>query len=501
MTQPLSLKNNILLLNALILGTVLALLGTTFYFYEYEKRLSLIDASLDQLVTPLRGKFSRPGHDPTGKRNRPPSGPRPEPSAFYQGLEGSTWERREDGFFGSGGNKSFKEGFGERFNNVQVPLGFYAGVTRRTDGQELFRSSNFPDMEIPQGTYQGYFYRFREGDYREMLHGERRVNILIGLDLARFRSELHVLKLQILAVATVIFLLSLGFWYIFISRQLRPLKSIQDTAIKIADGELSERIDSGQEGCAREFDILIRELNHSFTQLDDSFQRQLRFTADASHELKTPLTVLKAHIELALKGSRSSEEYLRMLRICSQSSGRLNRIIQELLEISRYDAGNVQLEFETLPLDEVIRGLVEEMEAYAQERNCVIQTDLNSGSVEMDPFRIEQVLTNLINNALQHNDDPVTVTVRSRIADDQAMIEVIDNGKGIQPENIDRLFDRFFQEDDSRTQKQDSQNTGLGMAICKAIIDLHGGSIQIRSKPGVETAVVVKIPRKQSNQN
>ncbi|MEM1222725.1 MAG: HAMP domain-containing sensor histidine kinase [Verrucomicrobiota bacterium] len=498
MRKPLSLKSNILILNALILGSVLALLGTTFYFYEYQKRLSVIDVSLDQLVTPLRGEFSRPPGATDSDARRPSSRERPDPSYFSAGLEGSDWTRREDDLFGGPSKGPSGEGYGVKFDSEHVPRGFYATVAERNSGDVVFRSRNFPDIEIPKGTYQGFFFRFREDGYREVLNGDRRVNVLIGLDLSDFRSGLNLLKLQIFAVSFIIFLLSLGFWFVFVSRRLKPLKSIQETAVKIAEGELSERIDSKQEGCAQEFDILIRELNHSFSQLDALFQRQLRFTADASHELKTPLTVLIAHIDLALRGTRNPEEYLAMLRICSQSCGRLNRIIQELLEISRYDAGSVELDYETLPLDEVITGLVEEMKAYAQQKESTVETDLESGQVEMDPFRLEQVLTNLINNALQHNERPVAIKVRSRIVGKDAVIEVIDNGKGIQPENIDKLFDRFFQEDTSRAQKQEGQNTGLGMAICKAIIDLHGGTIQVRSRPEVETVVAVKIPAAQS---
>lgn len=515
MSAPLSLKNNILLLNALILGSVLVLLGTTFYYYEYQKRLSVIDASLDQLATPLQGEFSRPrgfrGNEresslagrpdhsrPQGFLRENERGPnlagRPDPSYFSGGLEDSDWERREDDLFGRSSKGPRGEGYGAKFDSVHVPRGFYASVTNKTDGQVLFRSSNFPNIEVPKGTYQGFFFRFREDGYRELLNGDRHLQLLIGLDLTEFHASLNLLKLQILAVGTLIFLLALGFWYVFITRRLLPLKSIQQTAVHIAQGKLSERIDTEQEGCAKEFDVLISELNHSFAQLDSLFQRQVRFTADASHELKTPLTILIAHIDIALKGSRSKEEYLEILKICSQSCGRLNRVIKELLEISRYDTGNVQLEYETLPLDEIIRGLVVEMEAYAKERGAILKTDLDSDVVEMDPFRFEQVLTNLLNNAIQHNDELVAITVRSRIVGEQAVIEVIDNGKGIQPENIEKLFDRFFQEDSSHTQNQGRQNTGLGMAICKAIIDLHSGTIKVTSRPGIQTTVTVTIP-------
>ena len=509
MSKPLSLRSNILLLNSLILGSVLVLLGTTFYFYEYQKRLSVIDALLDQLTTPLLGRFARP----SGAPDRPPRPPRDRPSGdfgaagaqsevadipkheyFSDGLQDTDWKRRDEDFFGGRDNPPHMNDYGKRFETLKVPVGYYASVTSKDGGKVLFQSSNFPDIEIPKGEYQGYFYRIRDGRYRELLNGGRRSNVLIGLDLAEFSSSLNVLKLQIIAVAGFIFIVSLGFWYVFVTRRLAPLKSIQSTAVKMAEGRLSERIDSKQEGCAKEFDVLISELNHSFAQLDSLFQRQVRFTADASHELKTPLTALIAHIDLALKGSRSDEEYLKIFKVCSHSCARLNRIIKELLEISRYDAGSVQLEYEVLPLDEVISSLVDEMQAYAQRNGSTIKTDLDSGAIEMDPFRLEQVLTNLLNNSLQHNDEPVVINVRSRIVEDNAVIEVIDNGKGIQPENIDKLFDRFFQEDFSHTSKKDGQNSGLGMAICKAIVDLHSGTIQVTSRPGIETIVTVSIP-------
>src|SRR5690606_19640190 len=130
------------------------------------------------------------------------------------------------------------------------------------------------------------------------------------------------LKLQLIAYGLGIFLVSLGVGYLLISGCLKPLKPIERTAVNIGQGKLSERIPAKYHGKAREFDILITELNRTFAQLESLFQRQIRFTAEASHELKTPLTILISQIELALKRPRSDEEYRESFKLCAQSAER-----------------------------------------------------------------------------------------------------------------------------------------------------------------------------------
>lgn len=537
--MALSLKHKIQFLYAAILGSVLALLGTTFYFYEKEKRLNEIDVSLDAIVPTLialnrepprhvknrtgrideSGNFIPPGrkiilkqHEEWRRGAQPSSDEgsgtkrkrdRPKKEIIWN-LPG--WERRdnprdyvdsniEEDVIESERTRLDREaGIKTEFSPEIPATTHYACVYSRRSNKIVFRSSHFPDIEMPRDNIQGYHLRFRDNQARELLHGIPNYNVLVGIDLAPHYAELNKLKAQIFGSASLIFVVCLGFGHVLLSRSLRPLKSIRDASVSISSGKLNERISEEYKGNAQEFDVLISELNSSFAQLESLFNRQIRFTADASHELKTPLTILIAQIDLALKGHLTADEYEESFKMCAVSCQRLQRIIEELLEIARYDAGRVELEYQSLLLDEILKSLAEELQAYVQKQGSTLQTNFNSGMVSMDPFRIEQVITNLVNNALQHNETPVTITLRTRIESDRAIIQVMDNGKGIQPKNVDKLFDRFFQESASRTRKSESKNTGLGLAICKAIIELHGGKISVASQPGVETVFTISIP-------
>lgn len=489
-----SLKWRIQLWHAVILAFVLGMLGTGFYYYERSHRISQVDQSLDEKIHRLLGPtLNRGGRGPGGggggERRAGQEGPRNRQVL----SEAQGWEMRETDMSQQAADQESRDQFYEAFEAYYAPQGMYAIVYDKRTLEPFFKSSNFPDMDIPSGNVFGYYQRFNEGR-REILHGAPRYSIIIGSDMSGMQASLNRLKLEIASVVLVIFGLgvSIGSW--LVSRSLRPLNLIQETAARISDGKLSARIPDSAQGSSEELDALANDLNETFARLESLFERQIRFTADASHELRTPLTSLLAQIQRGLNRSRTPEEYQRILEVCSRSGERIKRITEQLIELSRYDSGRVELEYEDLPVDGMLEGLAEELEPYVLTHGCELKTDLAPGVIHCDPFRLEQVITNLINNAIQHNDTAISITLRSRVEKDRVLIQVIDTGKGIQPENLDKLFDRFFQESTSRTKSEGRSNVGLGLAISLAIVQAHGGSLTAASKPWVETVFTIEIP-------
>ncbi|WP_309396351.1 sensor histidine kinase [Cerasicoccus maritimus] len=498
--MPLSLKWKIQLWHALILGGVLAVLGTGFYFYEKSRRQANIDQRLDQKLPPLIGQFSRlaPRQGPSGMGMREP-GQRPgepinqatEDQADANGAE--TWTRS------SYSMPSPSELAGQNatgaFEHDAVADGYYAALIRKRNREFAIKTSNFPNIDIPYNLSEGYYFRTRDGLYREILHVSPAFYVIVGVDLHPMQSELNILKLQIIGTTLFIFIIGLSVGYVFVNRSLRPLRDIEITTQKIALGELYERIPESKIGRTKELVDLTDHLNHTFEKMEDLVNRQVRFTADASHELRTPLTALMAQIALGLKRERTVEEYIQLFKVSQRSAQRIQRITEQLIELSKFDSGRVDLEFEELPLDGMLIGLTEELQAYVSDRGSELKTNLATGIIRCDPFRLEQVITNLVNNAIQHNIRPLNITLRGWFDQGNAVIEVSDDGKGIKPENIDKLFDRFFQESVSHTSRHN--NVGLGLAISKAIVEAHGGVLSARSTPEVETTFRITLP--QSN--
>ncbi len=488
--MQLSLKWQIQLWYALILVVVLATLGTGFYYYEKSRRLSVLDNDLDVQVPPL---LSPHRLFPNQRQTDRPPRPRAPENLPPRELEG--WERTDDPIASAMRHPSQRKDGSTYFERYYVPRGYYARVIDKGTGELVYTTENFPAVEVPAGHFDGYHYRTREQLYREIFHSNPRYNIIVGMDLSNFQDGLFILRWQISGALFALFLMALGIGYIMVSRALRPLVKIEQTAMRIAEGKLGERIPESQVGSTREFVQLSDHLNETFSKLESLFSRQTRFTADASHELRTPLTALIAQLELGSKRSRSPEEYERILAVCMRSTMRIARITEQLIELSRYDSGRITLELTSLPLAGMLRGLTEELEAAVTAQGSRLRLELSDGLVRCDPFRIEQVITNLVNNAVQHNTRPITIWLRGRGESGRVLIEVADDGKGIQPENVTKLFDRFYQEESSHTKVANRENVGLGLSISQAIVEAHGGSITVKSTPEIETVFTVELPQ------
>ena len=511
----LSLKWKIQLWHALILACVLGVLGFGFYFYEKGQRIAKIDAQLNASIHPLKGplvKFAdsresfHGGHPPHRKspRDQNPGRKKREndvthsPLSPNQDTEGwlrvtSDSNKTKPRMSGkSRGND--QTGPHRKFEQDLVPKGFYGMASRRDSEIASYRSSNFPEIDIPESIGNGSFVRWRDANFREVYHEQNQFQILVGYDVRIISDSLHLLKLQLLGGLFAVFGFAILVGHFLVSRAIKPLSGIEAAAAKIAQGQLSERVPKIPESGATELKNLSSNLNETFTQLENSFQRQTRFTADASHELRTPLTALLAQIEHGLKRSRSAEEYANILEVCKRSSTRIRRITEQLIELSRYDSGRVEMETEEVLLEPMMISLAEELTPYIYEHGHELQTEITSGEFTCDPFRLEQVITNLINNAIQHNEKPTTITLRARLEVDQCVIEVSDTGIGIQPENIDKLFSRFFQESASRTKVLNHTNVGLGLSISEAIVKAHGGKIKVTSEPNINTTFRITLP-------
>jgi signal transduction histidine kinase len=279
--------------------------------------------------------------------------------------------------------------------------------------------------------------------------------------------------------------LALPSGYVVSRRVLRPLDAIDSAVQRIRAGDLSARIEraNSKDELAR----LIDTLNLTFAELEGAFQRVQRFSADAAHELNTPLTAIRGNMEVCLGRERSVEEYQTVLAESVEQITLLSRLLRDLLLLARPGSQQQKEYFTPVSFSLVVEQASEQAGIVAGERSvrvdCEVQSDL---VLEGSESLLLRLCYNLVHNAIRFSHPGSTVTVRLDRHGDTAVLQVCDHGIGIRPEDREKVFERFYQVDQSR-----NAGTGLGLSIVKWIVDLHGGRIEVESEPGCGTLVRV----------
>ena len=267
---------------------------------------------------------------------------------------------------------------------------------------------------------------------------------------------------------------------------LGPIRQVRDAAAEITGKNLNRRVP--EPGTRDEVEDLARTLNGMLERLENSFETQRRFTADASHELRTPVTAIAGHASYLLRRTNPTEGQRESLEAITSLSTRLGRLIGDLLDLARADAG-----FGVEPQDTSLVALAEDvhLEVAAIAGNTEIEI-LGSRElrVSVDPHRFRQVIRNLVQNALKAGSSHVTVSVTKQL--DHVSISVSDNGSGIAPEHLSKLFDRFYRVDSSRDRG--AGGSGLGLSIVKWIVEAHHGELRVTSTLGTGSRFEVVLP-------
>lgn len=280
----------------------------------------------------------------------------------------------------------------------------------------------------------------------------------------------------------------LGFW--IITRGLSPVTRISETARQIASGDLSGRIEIRSQGS--ELGQLASVLNETFARLEDMLRRQVRFTADASHELRTPVAAIIADCQFSLKKPRDAERYRETIEVCHESAQYMRSLIERLGLLAKLDASDSALERTRIDVHDVAQHALGVVAPLSEERAIPITSEIASAPLDADPLRLGQVVINLLTNALRYNRTGGRVTLRTGTFGEQVFIEVEDTGIGISAEHLDRIFDRFYRVDSSRDTK--TGGMGLGLAICRSIVEAHGGTLRVKSEPGSGSCFRIELP-------
>ncbi len=288
---------------------------------------------------------------------------------------------------------------------------------------------------------------------------------------------------------------SVGGWFLA-NNALAPIDRITRAAQQIRANELNQRLnlklpDDEVGRLAATFDKML-------ARLEDAFERQRRFIADASHEMRTPLTILKGDVEVALNRPRTAESYRQTLEMINQTTDRLTGLVQELFLLARTDNNQYPLTLKYLNLAQLLTDEVAILMPRAINRNVTLNLDTpNPLSIKADSSKLVRVFLNLIDNAIKYSNPGDTVKITASSQDGYAFVAVADTGPGISSEHMAHLFDRFYRVDKARSRNAadtTSSGAGLGLSIVQSLVQLHGGRIEATSRLKQGSTFTVWLP-------
>lgn len=319
--------------------------------------------------------------------------------------------------------------------------------------------------------------------------------LILATSLSGVDGTLHRLGLvELMVTAAVLLAIALlGLWVVRVG--LRPLDAIGRTAAGIAAGDLTQRVERAED--RTEVGRLGLALNTMLGQIESAFKARAaseeklrRFVADASHELRTPLAAVRAYAELFKRGAdKRPEDLERAMTGISRESARMTLLVEDLLLLARLDEGR-PLERERVELTEIVREAVETARTVDPDR--VIELDTEQAVVLGDGHRLRQMVDNLLSNTRAHTPADASVSVSVATLNGNALLSVQDSGPGMTGEEQERVFERFYRADPSRSRARGG--VGLGLAIVSAVAEAHGGEVAVRSEPGKGSRFEISLP-------
>lgn len=475
----------------LLFAALLAGLGLTAYHFE---ATSVRDRFDDELAAKAFELSAAQRRGPGGGRGKqsprpPPPGKTAAPSAKERPAPPPPEDTpAADASAGGSGNRRTEPAAAIAAQDAD--RGHYYAIWLK-NGTPFTASANAPaDLPQPPERLRGNHARVR-GLFREAWvapdYGDA---MLVGRSFAAAQADLHRFAWKLTLAGLAILAVALAIGWVLATRVLRPIHDIGTAAAKIATGDLSQRINTRDTDS--ELGRLAGVLNSTFSRLETSFAQQARFTADAAHELRTPVTVMLTHAQNGLATAGLTAEQRESFEACQRAAQRMRKLIEALLALARLDAGQESLRAAPLDLADLARECAALIRPLAAQRRITLHTDLAAAPCLGDATQLEQVVTNLLANAIHHNRDGGEIRLSTRTDDGHGVIVVADNGPGIAPEHLPRLFDRFYRVDKARTVAQG--RTGLGLAISRAIVEAHGGTIEVASTPGEGATFTVRLP-------
>ncbi|EHP85780.1 cache domain-containing protein [Methanotorris formicicus] len=340
--------------------------------------------------------------------------------------------------------------------------------------------------------------------------------LYVGTPEKPFMALLNYIKKQIFVVGVIGLLVAWGLALLISKSITKPIEKLKEGAEKISKGEYDCRVkvESNDElgELAMAFNKMAeeirttheklkkhaKELEKSYNELKELDRLKSEIIAIVSHELRTPLTSIKGYVELVLDGTMGplNESQRKCLEIANENINRLKRLIESMLDLSKIERGELEMRIEKINLRDSVDKVLNTLKPLASGKNVSIDCNVEDITIEGDEDKIDQVLMNLIENAIKYSPINGKVKIEGFREGDYVHIKVTDNGPGIPKKEINKIFDKFYQVDSSTKRKKGG--SGLGLAVCKSIVEAHNGSIWVESKLGKGSTFHVLLPIRQN---
>ncbi|WOO39439.1 sensor histidine kinase [Rubellicoccus peritrichatus] len=378
-----------------------------------------------------------------------------------------------------------------RFIDSLNDAGMYVYVTGY-DERFLYKSEGFPMDVLPivnaAPKDRRWEFAVTDKDYI-LIFNLPQGQMVLGQSLATVAADLNSLMVKAIVIALLVVLITSFFGYWIIRNSLKPIKDISETAERIANGNIAEQIDTSK--VRSELGQLADVLNRTFGRLGEALKRQIQFTSDASHELRTPVAAILADCQFSLKRERSPERYRETIEVCHESAQHMRSLIEDLRELADFDEKNESMVAELVDMKEFLSNVVSVMKPLAEEKGLALESELEEAMVYLDPIRMRQAVLNLLSNAVRYTDSAGEIFVRCIKRANSVVIEVCDTGIGIAPDKVQHIFERFYRADAARNA--DTGGVGLGLAISKSIVEANGGNISVKSTLGKGTCFRIQL--------
>ena len=455
--KPQSIRVRLTLWYSLILALSLSLFGGGAYFAMRHSIYATLDEELRQRLEGVRGIISEDApHGATALEDEF------HEFAVGQGARGRLRVADAAGhiLFASSGMETYSV----RATNRKQSSGFnekIAGEHFRALQDSLDVAGNRYDVTVATSTKE------------------------LGEALERFRHVLYF------AVPFFLLLAALGGYWMS-RRALAPVDKITQSARNIGAQNLAMRLAVPQTG--DELERLATTLNEMLSRLDAAFQRITQFTADASHELRTPVSVMRTSAELSLRKPRTESEYREALSQILAEIEKVSRLIEQLLLLARADSSSAAIPIARTNLSDILERVWRQASMLAESKNLKSEQFIPQAAVWVrgDPASLERLFLILLDNAVKYTFDGGRIELRLSSADGFAVTEIRDTGIGIAPEDVPHIFDRFYRAD--RARSRETGGTGLGLAIGRWIAGAHGGEIRVQSEPSKGSSFQVRLP-------
>lgn len=375
--------------------------------------------------------------------------------------------------------------------------------------QELLwtSSANAPERPFSTEYFANGLKPVTVGQYR-LVHikiekpGIPVVTIRVGMSSEPLEYDIALISRLLLVVGSAALLISPlgGFW--LAGRATRPIAQIIDTTDRLHPTSLDERLPL--RGTRDELDRLSATINGFLDRIAAYLQQNREFTANAAHELRSPLAAIQNSLEVALNSDRTVEEYKEMLAELLDECAALRTLVNQLLLLAESDSGGMQPGTETVVLDQIVRRAYDMFLGVAEAAHVELrQARIEPVRVSGDAGRLRQVVNNLLDNAIKYTraGGKVTISLMVQPDDGTVRLTVRDSGVGISEEQLPHIFDRFFRGDKSRQRDRQTRGLGLGLAICQSIIAAHNGRIEVESAVDRGTAFTVIFPPHPANED